>query len=45
LGYEVIVVDHEESGRAYISKGFLKKQGLLIKNVNIFKGIVSAEIR
>jgi hypothetical protein len=28
LGYEVIFVDHEESGRAYISKG-LKKQKLL----------------
>jgi Fe-S oxidoreductase len=22
LGYEVILVDHEESGRAFISKGF-----------------------
>jgi hypothetical protein len=32
LGYEVIVVDHEESGRAYISKGFLEEaKGLLIK--------------
>jgi Fe-S oxidoreductase len=29
LGYEVIFIDHEESGRAYISKVFLKKQKLL----------------
>ena len=45
LGYEVIVVDHEESGRAYISKGFLEEAKVIAnKNVNIFKGIVSAEI-
>jgi hypothetical protein len=36
LGYEVIV-DHEESGRAYI-KGFLKKpKRFANKNVNILK--------
>lgn len=45
LGYEVVVVDHEESGRAYISKGFLEEaKAIANKNVNIFKGIVSAEI-
>jgi Fe-S oxidoreductase len=26
LGYQVVVVKHEESGRAFISKGFLKKR-------------------
>jgi Fe-S oxidoreductase len=31
LGYEVIFVDHEESGRAYISKGFLEEAKLQYK--------------
>jgi hypothetical protein len=44
LGYEVVVVDHEESGRAYISKGFLEEaKAIANKNVNTFKGIISAE--
>jgi Fe-S oxidoreductase len=28
LGYKVLVLDHEESGRAFISKAFLKKLNL-----------------
>jgi Fe-S oxidoreductase len=28
LGYKVLVIDHEESGRAFISKAFLKKLNL-----------------
>ena len=37
LGYEVIVVDHEESGRAFISKGFLEEaKAIANKNVAIF---------
>jgi Fe-S oxidoreductase len=34
LGYEVIFVDHEESGRAYISKGFLE-EAKAIANTNV----------
>ena len=45
LGYEVLVVDHEESARAYISKGFLEEAKVIAnKNVSIFGPIVSAEI-
>ncbi|SDW58259.1 FAD-binding and (Fe-S)-binding domain-containing protein [Flavobacterium degerlachei] len=45
LGYEVLVVDHEESSRAYISKGFLEEAKVIAnKNVSIFATIVSAEI-
>jgi len=42
LGYEVLVINHEESGRAYISKGFLEEaQAIANKNVAIFKDIIS----
>jgi len=42
LGYEVIVVDHEESGRAYISKGFLEEAKIIaIKNVATFAPIIT----
>ncbi|KFF09705.1 FAD-binding and (Fe-S)-binding domain-containing protein [Flavobacterium hydatis] len=42
LGYEVIIVDHEESGRAFISKGFLEEaQEIANKNVGIFKDLIS----
>lgn len=42
LGYEVIVVEHEESGRAYISKGFLEEAKMIaIKNVATFAPIIS----
>lgn len=45
IGYEVKVVDHAESGRAYISKGFLDQAKFLAEqNVNIFSKIVTAEI-
>lgn len=45
LGYDVVVVDHEESARAYISKGFLEEAKIIAnKNVSIFTGIVSADI-
>lgn len=44
LGYEVVLVDHEESGRAFISKGFLEEaQAVANKNVKIFGAIVSHE--
>ena len=45
LGYEVLVVAHEESARAYISKGFLEEaKAIANKNVSIFAPIVTAEI-
>ena len=45
IGYEVIVIDHEESGRAFISKGFLEEaQDIANKNVAIFKDLISENI-
>ncbi len=42
LGYEVLVIDHEESGRAFISKGFLEEaQAVANKNLAIFKDLIS----
>lgn len=42
LGYQVAVIDHEESGRAYISKGFLEQaKAIANKNVAIFKNSIS----
>jgi len=45
LGYEVLIVDHEESGRAYLSKGFLEEaKAIANKNVGTFAPIVTAGI-
>jgi FAD/FMN-containing dehydrogenase/Fe-S oxidoreductase len=45
LDYEVVVIDHEESARAYISKGFLEEaKEIANKNVSIFADIVSVGI-
>lgn len=44
LGYEVKIVKHEESGRAYFSKGLLDEaQKFVDKNIAIFKSKVSVE--
>lgn len=44
LGYTVEIVEHFESGRSYISKGFLKEaKEICNKNIAIFKDIVSTE--
>ncbi|MCB0552547.1 MAG: FAD-binding protein [Phaeodactylibacter sp.] len=44
LGYEVGMISHEESGRAYLSKGMLPQaQRMAQRNVEQFKAIVSAE--
>ncbi len=44
LGYEVIIPDHEESGRIDISKGLLKRaKALAEKNVSLLKDIVSED--
>jgi len=42
LGYEVIIPEHEESGRSYLSKGLVKDaQKLAIRNVELLKDIIS----
>ena len=44
LGYSITIVDHEESGRSAISKGFLKEaKALANTNVNVFKELISEE--
>jgi FAD/FMN-containing dehydrogenase/Fe-S oxidoreductase len=44
LGYNPTIVNHEESGRSFISKGFLKEaKELANKNVAVFKEIISKE--
>ena len=44
LGYGVEIIKHEESGRSYISKGFLKEaKEIANKNIEIFKDCISAE--
>lgn len=43
LGYQVLVIDHEESGRAYLSKGFLEEAKQIANhNVNVFKDLILA---
>jgi len=42
LGYKVLLIDHEESGRSFISKGFLDEAKQVIdKNIGIFKEVIS----
>lgn len=44
LGYEVILTEHKESGRSFISKGILDKaKELAIFNVNHFKELITKE--
>ena len=44
LGYQVKNISHEESGRSYISKGFLKEaKEICDKNITIFKDVISDE--
>lgn len=45
LGYEVIPVDHPESARALLSKGFLRKAKVIAeKNVRLFSRLISEKI-
>jgi FAD/FMN-containing dehydrogenase/Fe-S oxidoreductase len=45
LGYEVLFTDHKESGRSYISKGFLDEaKRIAMCNINSFKDKLSREI-
>jgi FAD/FMN-containing dehydrogenase/Fe-S oxidoreductase len=42
LGYEVIIPTHEESGRAWLSKGLIRKaQKIANKNIELLSGIIS----
>jgi Fe-S oxidoreductase len=44
LGYEVVMPRHVESGRAYISKGLLKKaRKIAVENVSKLKDLISEE--
>lgn len=44
LGYEVIIPTHEESGRTFLSKGFVRKaQKLANRNVELLHAIISEE--
>lgn len=45
LGYRILSVEHPESGRAYLSKGLVRKaKQLAIKNIKIFKDIISEQV-
>ena len=42
LGYKVLIINHEESGRSFISKGFLEEAKQIIdKNISIFTDLIS----
>ena len=44
LGYNLQIVNHEESGRSFISKGFLKEaKQVCNKNISIFKDLITEE--
>lgn len=44
LGYEVLPVEHAESGRTYLSKGLVRKaQALANRNVGLLKDIVTGD--
>ncbi len=44
LGYDVTIIDHEESGRAAFSKGFLTKaKSHAVNNVKLFSPLISSE--
>jgi FAD/FMN-containing dehydrogenase/Fe-S oxidoreductase len=44
LGYEVIIPKHEESGRAWLSKGLLREAKKIVnKNISLLKDIVNTE--
>jgi len=44
LGYNLKIINHEESGRSYISKGFLKEaKEVCNKNITVFKDLITDE--
>lgn len=45
LNYDVLVLNNAESGRAFISKGFLKQaKNVANKNVELYKNVISNEL-
>ena len=43
LGYAVVVINHKESGRSFISKGFLKEaKEVCNENITLFRDIITA---
>ena len=45
LGYRVLIVSHSESGRSFISKGFLKEaKKVANENIDIFKKLITDTI-
>lgn len=45
LGYEVLIPPHKESGRTYLSKGFVKEAKVLANtNVSLLKDLISTDI-
>lgn len=45
LGYEVIIPTHEESGRAWLSKGLIRDaKKIANKNVRLLKDLITAEV-
>ncbi len=44
LGYEVVIPDHAESGRAHLSKGLVREaQAFAIHNVELLKDVITAD--
>jgi len=44
LGYEVVIPKHEESGRAWLSKGFLRQaKKIANKNITLLSPLINAE--
>ncbi len=44
LGYEVVIPQHEESGRAWLSKGLLRKAKVIAnKNIELLHPLITAE--
>lgn len=44
LGYNVVIPKHTQSGRAFLSKGFVRKAGkIAVKNISLLKDLVSDE--
>ena len=44
LGYQITIVDHEESGRSFLSKGFLDEaKDIVNTNISIFKELIDSE--
>lgn len=44
LGYEVVIPEHEESGRAWLSKGLIRDaKKIANKNIRLLKNVITAE--